>query len=100
MPRRKTLGQRLPADWHERQDAVVNGRHLAPGTEVSITGERGRFRFVKRVVRDSGVEWLDFWGGPKGHEQLRSFAPSRIRTVHRIAKTNKALLQARKEAKG
>lgn len=87
-----------PPDWEEHRDAVVNGRHLSPGSEVSIRGERGRFRFVKRVVRpERGVEWLDFWGGPKHAPQLRSFYPDRVKTVHRIAQTPEALLAARRK---
>lgn len=89
----------LPQDWIESREAVVNGRRLAPGTEVSIKGERGRFRFVKAVSRpEAGVEWLDFWGGPRKREQLRSFYPERVRRVHRIAKTDKGLLAVRKGA--
>lgn len=98
---RKKSNLNLPADWHEHLDAEANGRHITPGTEVSIRGERGRFRFIKRVTRDSGLEWLDFWGGPKGAESWRSFGADRIRRVHRINTTDKALAalhKAKKEA--
>lgn len=97
---RKKFKQTLPPDWHEFYFAEANGRHMTPGTEVSISGERGRFRFVKRVVRGH-TEWLDFWGGPKGCEQLRSFYPDRVKRVHRINKSDKALAaqhKAKKEA--
>lgn len=97
MPRR--FKPSTPPDWHESDHATVNGRHLTPGTEVSIRGERGRFRFLKRVTRDSGAEWLDFWGGPKKCEQWRSFRADRVKRVHRINTTPKALLEARKAAK-
>jgi hypothetical protein len=97
MARSKKLGERLPPDWHTSQEATVNGRLLAPGTEVSIKGERGRFRFLKRVVRDSGADWLDFWGGPKGCESWRSFPVERVRRVHRIPRTDKGVLDARKK---
>jgi hypothetical protein len=90
----------LPPDWEQHETATVNGRQLVPGTEVSIRGERGRFRFLKRVVRpERGIEWLDFWGGPKGAAQWRSFRPDRVRTVHRIQKTPEALLTARRASK-
>ncbi|KUM37867.1 hypothetical protein AR539_10735 [Arthrobacter sp. EPSL27] len=95
------MKKNLPADWHEHDHAEANGRHIVPGTEVSIRGERGRFRFLKRVTRDDGREWLDFWGGPKGAENWRSFSDDQIRRVHRIGKTDKALAalhQAKKEA--
>lgn len=58
------------------------GRHLEPGTEVSIKGERGRFRFVAHVVSDSGAEWIDVIGGSKGVRMFRSFRPDRIKVVH------------------
>ena len=61
---------------------AASGRHLSPGTEVSITGERGRFRFVRHVVTDKGVEWLDFIGGTKGVSMMRAFRPERIKRVH------------------
>lgn len=98
MPRRRS-NVNLPPDWHEYPDATVNGRNLAPGTEVSVRGERGRFRFVKRVRRDSGAEWLDFWGGPKGCEQWRSFRADQVRRVHRVNRTPENLLAERKKAK-
>jgi len=64
-----------------------NGRTLEKGTEVSIRGERGRFRFVGHVTHPNGNQWLDFIGGKKGCEMFRSFAPESIRTVHRITRT-------------
>ncbi|WAB10836.1 hypothetical protein SEA_TUCK_62 [Arthrobacter phage Tuck] len=97
----RKLKKNLPADWHEHDSAEANGRHITPGTEVSIKGERGRFRFLKRVTRDSGAEWLDFWGGPKGCEAWRSFSADQTRRVHRINTTEKALAaeyKAKKEA--
>lgn len=98
MPRRKPV-RSLPPDWVEHESARVNGRIVEVGTELSIHGERGRFRFLKRVERpERGIEWLDVWGGPKRCEQWRSFHPSRVRRVHRIATTPKALLAARKAA--
>jgi hypothetical protein len=99
MPRTRRLAQNLPADWHEHDTATVNGRRLSPGTEVSVRGERGRFRFIKRVTRDDGREWLDFWGGPKGCANWRSFPPSQIRRVHRLNTTPENLLAERKKAK-
>ncbi|UIW13318.1 hypothetical protein SEA_CREWMATE_67 [Arthrobacter phage Crewmate] len=97
----RKLKTNLPADWHEHDHAEANGRHITPGTEVSIRGERGRFRFLKRVTRDDGREWLDFWGGPKGCEAWRSFAADQVRRVHRINTTERALAaqhKAKKEA--
>lgn len=98
MPRRRRA-KPLPTDWVETTEIVVNGRHVTPGTEISIRGERGRFRFIKHVSRPlRGVEWVDVWGGPKGSEQWRSFRPDRVRRVHRVNTTGRNLLAERKTA--
>lgn len=56
------------------------GRHLEPGTELKVTGERGRFRFLRHV--DTGtVEWIEVIDKDRKH---RFFRPTRITTVHRI----------------
>lgn len=74
----------IMADWTITTDWRYNGRHVVPGTELSITGERGRFRFVKHVRREAaGIEWVDVHGGPANQECYRSFRPERIKTVHR-----------------
>jgi len=85
--------------WTISHRLKVNGRPLEVGTEFSVKGERGRFRFMKYVKTESGKEWIDAWGGPKKSEQWRSFRPNRIRVVHRIKTTDKALLAQRKAAK-
>lgn len=74
-------------------EAVANGRHLTPGIEVSVKGERGRFRFINAQMTSAGKLVLNFVGGAAGHEVFRSFYPERIRRVHRIARTR----QNRKE---
>lgn len=95
MAKRKALPS--PPDWEERDTAVIHGRTLTRGTEVSIIGERGRYRFLKQVDRPGrGLSWLDFWGGPKGSEQWRSFRADRVKRVHRINTTGANLLKARK----
>lgn len=63
---------------------------LTPGTEVSIRGERGRFRFRQYVTTDAGVEWIDVWGGVGGREAFRSFRPTEVRAVHRVSKARPA----------
>lgn len=86
--------------WTTAFEITINGHTVTPGTELSIKGERGRFRFIKHVSRpDRGTEWIDVWGGPKHSPQLRSFRPDRVRTVHRINTTGKNLLKERKAAK-
>lgn len=67
----------------------VHGRDLEPGTEVSITGERGRFRFVRATTTSAERIVLDFIGGQAGHECWRSFYPERVKTVHRINRTRR-----------
>jgi hypothetical protein len=67
----------------------VHGRELVPGTEVSISGERGRFRFLRATTTRTDRVVLDFIGGPEGHECWRSFYPERVKTVHRINRTRR-----------
>lgn len=65
----------------------VNGRNVEPGVEVKIQGETGRFVFRRHVLNPAnGKEWIDVFGGRKGEEQIRSFRPERITTVHRTRK--------------
>lgn len=75
------------AAW-ERSDThtSASGRHLAPGTEFSVHGEPGRFRFAEHVVAPSGAEWITAFGGPRKVNVTRSFRPERIKRVH-IKKT-------------
>lgn len=71
------------AGWTRTAHWVApSGRHVDPGTELSIRGERGRFRFVEHVRTDRDVEWISVVGGPKGVITFRAFAPDRIKTVH------------------
>lgn len=62
---------------------LADGRTLVAGKVVSISGERGRFRFTRAVRRPDGVEWLDFLGGVSGYTRMRSFRPDRVKTIHR-----------------
>ncbi|QBP31659.1 hypothetical protein SEA_NIKLAS_77 [Mycobacterium Phage Niklas] len=84
---RRVKAYRASAVAVPQPEVVVHGRTLTPGTEVSIRGERGRFRFRSASLTSSGRITCDFIGGPAGHEQWRSFYPERIRTVHRITRT-------------
>lgn len=89
---------RLSDSWVISTELQVNGRHVVPGTELKITGERGRFRFVKHVL-NGDIEWIDVWGGRNGAEQMRSFRPSAIKVVHYKNQTDKNLAKAYKEKK-
>ena len=57
-------------------------RLLTPGTEFTVEGARGIFRFVKHVTTDK-AEWIDCVGGKSGHSMCRAFHPDRIKTVKR-----------------
>jgi hypothetical protein len=71
------------AHWVVSEEWTIHGRNLVKGTELSIRGERGRFQFIRHVYNPRiDVEWVDVVGGSKGTKQLRSFTPSRIKTVH------------------
>jgi hypothetical protein len=71
------------AAWERLTHHVsASGRHLGPGTEFSVHGEPGRFRFVEHVITPAGVEWITAHGGPRKVRVCRSFRPERIRRVH------------------
>ncbi len=61
------------------------GRTLTPGMELTISGERGRFRFIRHVC-SGDKQWVDVLGGKSGHEKIRSFRPDRVAVVHRLKK--------------
>jgi hypothetical protein len=87
-----------PCDkWEILTEMQINGRNVTKGTELKISGERGRFRFIKFVRTDVGIEWVDVHGGPKGAECLRSFRLDRIKTVHYKNKTDANLAVEHKE---
>lgn len=75
-------GPRPNDSWVYKTEIQINGRNVSKGTELKISGERGRFRFVQHVTNHNGVEWVDVWGGPKGADCMRSFYPDRIKRVH------------------
>lgn len=68
-------------DWVITEEIQINGRNVVVGTELSITEERGRFKFVKHV-RTPTAEWIDVVGGSTGHKSFRSFRPDRVKRVH------------------
>ena len=83
MARERTV-QTYPDSWIVATTTVLNGRTVTPGHELSITGERGRFRFQKHVINTAnGAEWISVIGGPAGCTAFRDFRPGRVRTVHR-----------------
>lgn len=71
----------LHPDWVISDKIQINGRYVTPGTELSISGERGRYRFIQHV-QTSTAEWIDVIGGPANYKAMRSFRPDRVRRVH------------------
>lgn len=95
MGRRKKTKAELSGpikDWEVSYEMQINGRHVEPGTELKIAGQRGRFRFIKHVV-SAASEWVDVWGGPKHQEQWRSFRTDQIKTVHYKNQSTQALAE-------
>lgn len=87
--RKNTIVATNPNNWIIVEHATINGRKIERGTEVSIKGESGRFRFIQHVTNQNGVQWIDVVGGKKNYEMSRSFRLDRVKTVHRIARTRK-----------
>lgn len=88
--KKKLVSPAIRPDWKYLDEVKINGRIVTKGTEFSVKGERGRFRFTQYVVTDKS-EWIDCIGGPKGYEKMRSFSPESVRRVHvkRTTRSNK-----------
>jgi hypothetical protein len=85
-----------PESWIVTNEIQVNGRTVSVGTELSIKGESGRFRFLKHVKTQTS-EWIDVVGGKKGYSTCRSFRISQVKTVHWKNRTDKNIVKERKE---
>jgi len=85
-----------PESWTVTNEIQVNGRTVSVGTELSIKGESGRFRFMKHVKTQTS-EWIDVIGGKKGYSTCRSFRVSQVKTVHWKNRTDKNIVKERKE---
>ena len=68
-------------------DWTRSTRVVPAGTELSLKGERGRFRLRAHVVLADGREWLDLVHPQFG---FRSVRPERVRVVHRSLKLRPA----------
>jgi hypothetical protein len=95
--KKKSTTPRLDDAWTVTTEIQINGRWVYPGTELKITGERGRFRFIKHVITDKGAEWIDVWGGTKNSENWRSFRLEQVKTVHYKNRTVQNLAQEYKQ---
>ena len=69
---------------HPNGDVQINGRFLNVDGEVSIHGERGRFRYTGFSRASDGKLVLHFVGGAVGHEKMRAFHPDKVKTVHNV----------------
>lgn len=80
MGRRKSKVQTPSAcaHWVMTDSLMINGRHVSRGTELSIRGERGRFKFFKHVV-NGDKEWIDVIDRFRA---FRSFRPDDVKRVH------------------
>lgn len=75
-------------NWSVAYALKINGRHVAPGTELRIAGERGRWTFERHVTHTvRGVEWLDVRDRDGA---LRSFYVDRVSRVHVARKARPA----------
>lgn len=72
---------------------------LVPGTEVSLAGKRGRYRFQYARKTKDGRDELTFVGGPLHGQRERfvSVYPDRITRVHRATQT---LVNIQRDKKG
>lgn len=57
------------------------GKVLKKGLEFQVEGECGAwFRFICMSRNaDSGLEWIEAFGGRRGHARLRSFSVERVK---------------------
>jgi len=74
------------AHWVIETEIQIHGRNVIKDTELSIIGERGRFRFLKQITNGDKT-WIDVVGGAKGAKQMRSFHLDKVRRVHYKNKT-------------
>ena len=73
---------------HPNGEIQINGRWLNIDSEVSITGERGKFKYLGHSTTSEGKVVLNFVGGGSSKHLLRSFYPDRVKVVHNKKKRN------------
>ncbi|APQ42236.1 hypothetical protein J4U02_gp124 [Mycobacterium phage Aziz] len=81
-----------PADDRKLSEFHIPGRsNLVPGTEVSLEGKRGRYRFqyAEKSIHEGRPTVLTFVGGRLDGqgEKFVAVYPWRVKTVHRTSKT-------------
>ena len=65
---------------------TINRRRVEPDRLLRIRGQRGKFKFIKRVSTPHGGNYIDVWGpvGRGRKAMFRSFDVSEVRTVHNV----------------
>jgi hypothetical protein len=76
--RRRVPARPLPAGWTRTDATTINGRHVTKGTELSITGLRGRWTFGTYTVTPT-ASWLDVYRDGRS----RTVRPDAVKIVHR-----------------
>ena len=79
MPATRTAPPRVDPSRTYSDRTVVHGRHVEPGTELTVDGIRGRVRFTAHVRHENGAEWIDV---VTSRGFARSVRPDAVRTVH------------------
>jgi len=74
---------------HADGEVQINGRWLNIDSEVSITGERGKFKYLGHSITSEGKVVLNFVGGGSSKHLLRSFYPDRVKVVHNKKRARK-----------
>lgn len=87
-PRRKKIKPAPPKPGVVvSEKTVINSRNVERGTELSIKGVRGRFKFISHTsyLKDDGStgEYINVIGGHGGIVLSRTFLPEMVKTVHR-----------------
>ena len=65
--------------WVIETDIQINGRHVTPGTQLTINGESNRVEFVRKVYNPrNGATWID----ARQSGRHRSFYIEDVKRVH------------------
>jgi len=72
----------LSVTFNHATEVRINGRHVSPGTELTIRGV-GRVKFKTLTITSDGVRWIDCIDK---HGKWRCFDLDRVTVVHRTVK--------------
>jgi len=88
------MGDPRPGTTHNYRWQAESGMWIERGQELRISGEMGRFRFVRHVATQA-AEWIEVWDS---NRRYRFFRPDRVKRVHRKAVTVESRIADAKEA--